>query len=95
MSDPDPTTTFATPRIAAGALFVDGDSILLVHKTYGNGWDIPGGYVEAGESPASACKRELNEELGIRRRPLALAAPGGARPAPRICWALLINQANP
>ena len=67
VSDADPTTTFATPRIAAGALFVDGDRILLVRKTYGNCWDIPGSYVEAGESPASACKRELKEELGIQR----------------------------
>jgi 8-oxo-dGTP diphosphatase len=63
----DPTATFATPRIAAGALFVDGDRILLVRKTYGNGWDIPGGYAEIGESPAAACQRELKEELGIQR----------------------------
>ena len=63
----DPTATFATPRIAAGALFVDGDRILLVHKTYANGWDIPGGYAEIGESPAAACQRELKEELGIQR----------------------------
>jgi 8-oxo-dGTP diphosphatase len=63
----DPTATFAAPRIAAGALFVDGDRILLVHKTYGNGWDIPGGYAEVGESPAAACQRELKEELGIQR----------------------------
>lgn len=55
------------PRIAAGALFVHGDRVLLVHKTYGNGWDIPGGYVDAGESPAAACRRELKEELGIER----------------------------
>ena len=57
----DPTATFATPRIAAGALFVDDDRILLVHKTYGNGWDIPGGYAEVSESPAAACQRELKE----------------------------------
>ena len=63
----DPTATFATPRIASGALFVDGDRILLVRKTYGNGWDIPGGYAEIGESPAAACQRELKEELGIHR----------------------------
>jgi 8-oxo-dGTP pyrophosphatase MutT (NUDIX family) len=63
----DPAAKFATPRIAAGALFVDGDRILLVHKTYGNGWDIPGGYVETGESPATACQREVKEELGIQR----------------------------
>jgi ADP-ribose pyrophosphatase YjhB (NUDIX family) len=63
----DPTATFATPRIASGALFVDGDRILLVRKTYGNGWDIPGGYAEVGESPAAACQRELKEELGLHR----------------------------
>jgi 8-oxo-dGTP diphosphatase len=27
----------------------------LVRKTYGNQWDIPGGHVDAGESPAAAC----------------------------------------
>ena len=63
----DPAAKFATPRVAAGALFVHGDRVLLVHKTYGNGWDIPGGYVDTGESPAAACRRELKEELGIDR----------------------------
>jgi 8-oxo-dGTP diphosphatase len=63
----DPAANFATPRVSAGALFTDGDRVLLVHKTYGNGWDIPGGYVDAGESPAAACRRELKEELGIDR----------------------------
>ncbi len=68
----DPTAKFATPRIAAGALFVDGHCILLVHKTYGNGWDIPGGYIETGESPASGCQREVKEELGLQRDPQRL-----------------------
>jgi len=63
----NPTATFATPRVASGVLFIDDDRILLVHKTYGNGWDIPGGYAETGESPAAACQRELKEELGIQR----------------------------
>lgn len=63
----DPADRFATPRIASGALFVDDSSILLVRKTYGNIWDIPGGYVDSSESPASACERELREELGIHR----------------------------
>ena len=65
----DPAAKFATPRVAAGALFVDDDRVLLVHKTYGNGWDIPGGYVDVGESPAEACRRELREELSIDRQP--------------------------
>ncbi|GAA5051503.1 NUDIX hydrolase [Nocardia callitridis] len=63
----NPVELFATPRLAAGALFVDGNSILLVRKTYGNRWDLPGGYVDRGESPASACEREVREELGLNR----------------------------
>lgn len=62
-----PADKFATPRIAAGALFVRDSDALLVRKTYGNRWDIPGGYVDAGESPAAACRREISEELGLKR----------------------------
>ena len=78
----NPADKFATPRLAAGALFVDGDRILLVRKTYGNRWDIPGGYVDHGESPASACEREVCEELGLNRPVKRLLvhdwAPNGA-----------------
>ena len=64
---PSQADNFATPRVAAGALFVKGDQVLLVRKTYGERWDIPGGYVDRGESPAQACRRELREELGLDR----------------------------
>jgi 8-oxo-dGTP diphosphatase len=58
----------ATPRVAAGALIRDEEGrVLLVKPTYKEGWDIPGGYVEPGESPAAACRRELREELGLDR----------------------------
>jgi len=69
----DPTESLATPRVAAGALFVDAQGrVLLVHPTYKDTWDIPGGYVERGESPAAGCRRELAEELGLDRTPLRL-----------------------
>jgi ADP-ribose pyrophosphatase YjhB (NUDIX family) len=56
----------AQPRIAAGALFLDeAGRVMLVRPTYKSGWDIPGGYVEPGESPRDACIREVREELGI------------------------------
>jgi 8-oxo-dGTP pyrophosphatase MutT (NUDIX family) len=64
---PSPADNFATPRVAAGALFVKDKHVLLVRKTYGERWDIPGGYVDRGESPAQACRRELREELGLDR----------------------------
>ena len=58
----------ATARMAAGALIRDATSrVLLVRPTYKDGWDIPGGYVEPGESPAAACARELLEEIGLAR----------------------------
>ena len=57
--------SFATPRVAAGVIFRDAeDRVLLVKPTYKDGWEIPGGYVEHGESPLAAAIREVREELG-------------------------------
>ena len=69
---PDPSESFATPRVASGALFVENGHVLLVHPTYKRTWDIPGGYVERGESPAAACRREVHEELGFLCSPTRL-----------------------
>nr|WP_179783677.1 NUDIX hydrolase [Micromonospora jinlongensis] len=56
----------ATPRVAAGALFLDDEGrVLLVRPSYKKHWDIPGGYVEPGESPRTACLREIEEELSL------------------------------
>jgi phosphopantetheine--protein transferase-like protein len=56
-------------RNGAGALFRDaGGRLLLVKPTYREGWLIPGGAVEAGESPRQGGEREVHEELGLRRR---------------------------
>jgi 8-oxo-dGTP diphosphatase len=53
-------------RVAAGAIFFDdADRIMLVRPTYKEHWEIPGGYVEEGESPRDACRREITEELGL------------------------------
>src|SRR5277367_3644771 len=47
------------------------DSKILLGKRgagqllYPNVWDLPGGHLEAGESPDQALIRELEEELGI------------------------------
>jgi ADP-ribose pyrophosphatase YjhB (NUDIX family) len=66
----DDTPPMASVRMAAGALFTDdAGAVLLVKPTYKKGWDIPGGYVEPGESPEAACVREVKEELGIDWQP--------------------------
>lgn len=55
---------------AAGALLLDErDRVLLVEPTYKDHWEIPGGLIEAGETPSQACARELAEELGLTRQP--------------------------
>ncbi|MGH7881742.1 MAG: NUDIX domain-containing protein [Candidatus Dormibacteraceae bacterium] len=51
---------------AAGALFFDSQGhIMLVKPIYKQSWEIPGGYLQPGESPLNACIREVREELGI------------------------------
>ena len=51
--------------IAHGLLFDELGRVLLCELTYKREWDLPGGVVESGESPALAVVREIKEELGI------------------------------
>jgi len=54
-----------------------GDEVLLVRHTYGrrSEWDLPGGFINDGETPHDAALRELEEEVGLRaQQPVALGA---------------------
>jgi 8-oxo-dGTP diphosphatase len=62
--DFDPSS-LPVKRVAAGALIRNAEgAVLLVKPTYKEGWEIPGGLVEPGESPSEAVRRECREELG-------------------------------
>lgn len=66
----DYTATLPAKRSAAAVVFGDGAGrVLLVEPTYKPCWEIPGGCVEANESPFDAAVREVEEELGLVVKP--------------------------
>jgi 8-oxo-dGTP pyrophosphatase MutT (NUDIX family) len=66
----DFTATLPSKRMGAAVYFRDdADRVLLVEPTYRREWLLPGGAVEAGESPFEAAAREVEEELGLTVRP--------------------------
>ena len=63
-------TGHATPKLdVRGAVFRD-EKILLVREA--EGWSLPGGWVDVGESPSRAVSREVLEESGYESRPVKL-----------------------
>ncbi len=62
--------TLPEKRMSAGVLFFDrGGRLLVVRPTYKTTWEIPGGTIEANESPRACAAREVAEELGLAREP--------------------------
>jgi len=55
--------------VVAGLLLRGGRGLLLhrapTRRWYPDCWDLPGGHVEKGETPAEALRRELVEELAV------------------------------
>lgn len=60
------TANLPAKRFAADCLFTDeAGCVLVLEPPYKLTWDIPGGVVEADESPRCAAQREVREEVGL------------------------------
>jgi 8-oxo-dGTP diphosphatase len=60
---------YDNPAATALAFLERGGRYLVLERAqepYRGLWDLPGGFIEAGESPVEAVKREISEETGLR-----------------------------
>ena len=66
---------FADPKVAATVLLTYRDQILMVRRAVEPQrglWSLPGGYVDFGEDPLDAARRESREEVAIELGDLQL-----------------------
>jgi len=88
--------THARFTVTAGAvIFNDAGQVLLLKHRFraGSGWGLPGGFLEAGEQPLAALKRELREEIGMEVESAEVFAARSFR-KPRQVEVLYLCRAN-
>ncbi len=72
------TTLLLCPSVAA-VIHDAGKRILLQCKGEDEGWSLPAGVIEPGETPQEAVVREVREETGLIVRPAEILGVFGGR----------------
>ncbi len=63
---------YRTPKVDVRGVVLDGDRLLLVREPGSEGWCLPGGWADVGETPSRAVEKEVREEAGLEVRAMRL-----------------------
>jgi ADP-ribose pyrophosphatase YjhB (NUDIX family) len=61
-------TGYRTPKVDVRGVVLDNERLLLVREPMSDGWCLPGGWADVGETPSQAVEKEVGEEAGISVR---------------------------
>jgi ADP-ribose pyrophosphatase YjhB (NUDIX family) len=56
---------YATPKVDVRAAVFKDQKLLLVRERIDDGWTMPGGWADVGDTPSQAAEREVWEEAGF------------------------------
>jgi 8-oxo-dGTP diphosphatase len=88
---------FPDPKVAVAVLIKKDDEVLFVQRRFdpqAGQWTLPSGFVDAGEDPKLAAKRECLEETGLVIGDLHLLDVLYAQEHPRGASILIVYQAQ-
>jgi 8-oxo-dGTP pyrophosphatase MutT (NUDIX family) len=89
---------YANPKPAAGVILERDESVLLLRRAVDPGrgaWDLPAGYLDPGESPEEAARRETLEESGLEVELVRLIGVYTSRPGNAVACIYLAHQVDP